>query len=96
MPRQLELVDGAYGIYAPDFGWGPRFVAGDLVFFHPYKPARRGNHALVEWSEMFFVVGEILDTRFDGVDVLVDGNQTFSISRSLISKIHRAVEAWFE
>lgn len=47
-PPSLENVAGAYAVYIDGESMYPRFKAGETVWVHPGKPARRGDDVIVQ------------------------------------------------
>ncbi len=47
-PPSLENVAGAYAVYIDGESMFPRFKAGETVWVHPGKPARRGDDVIVQ------------------------------------------------
>lgn len=48
-PRAPHFLNAAavFGFYAPDDAMAPRFMAGEIVWVDPARPARRGDDALL-------------------------------------------------
>ncbi len=47
-PPSLEYVNGAYAVYIDGESMYPRFKAGETVWVHPGKTARRGDDVIVQ------------------------------------------------
>ncbi|MDH0871937.1 S24 family peptidase [Agrobacterium pusense] len=47
-PPSLEFVNGAYAVYIDGESMYPRFKAGETVWVHPGKTARRGDDVIVQ------------------------------------------------
>jgi phage repressor protein C with HTH and peptisase S24 domain len=50
-PPELADVEGAYAVYMNGETMEPRYAAGELLFVHPHKPARRGDFCVIQIAD---------------------------------------------
>lgn len=47
-PDVLARVKDAYGLFVTGTSMEPRYFAGDVIFIHPYRPIRQGDHVVIQ------------------------------------------------
>lgn len=47
-PHGLATVRDAYALMVKGASMEPRYFSGDLIFIHPHKPVRQGDHVVVQ------------------------------------------------
>jgi len=47
-PPGLSRVKGAYALIVTGSSMEPRYMAGDMIFLHPHRPPRPGDHVVIQ------------------------------------------------
>jgi phage repressor protein C with HTH and peptisase S24 domain len=47
-PTGLSRVKGAYALIVTGSSMEPRYMAGDMIFLHPHRPPRPGDHVVIQ------------------------------------------------
>ena len=47
-PAALDKVKDAYALFVTGSSMEPRYFAGDVIFVHPHKPVRQGDHVVIQ------------------------------------------------
>lgn len=94
-PPGLERAKDAYALYVTGKSMEPRYQTGDLVFIHPYRPVRSGDHVVVQEARDGGTVTSIkrFEKYTDDYLVLTQYNPLgeIKISRKAIILVHRVM-----
>lgn len=96
-PPTLTRVRDAYALMVKGSSMEPRYFAGDLIFVHPHRPVRPGDHAVIQVRKDPSGQTETWIKRFRGEtekDVLTEqynppANMNFD--RKYVAAVHRVL-----
>lgn len=96
-PPGLVTVRDAYALMVKGSSMEPRYYAGDLIFIHPHRPVRPGDHAVIQVRKDPAGETETWIKRFRGEtekDVLTEqynppANMNFA--RKYVAAVHRVL-----
>jgi len=97
-PPDLETVDDAYAVYVVGESMDPRYIAGEVVFVHPWKPVRRGDYVVVQIfaedgaGSVLGMVKRLVSISEDEIVLSqLNPQQEIKLSRSRVKSVHRVV-----